>query len=172
MSSQSDNYGTRDSSDITKQKKDRLNYLLRPPTFPLYSPQSFEYIYSFEAGNVLCNCSDSFMNAPIINYVGSAQTPTRGSGGFLSSITTAWFPVARALTYRVFLVECPTMSGPCPMTGGVIISTTNSPVLPSSQSSWTYTPTAGTYKRIFAFVVAYGRTRQSLPGIYSPEFSV
>lgn len=172
MSSQSVPYTTRDSSDITKQKKDNLIYLERNKLkLPYYLPQSFNYMYSFNSGFEFCNCDDVIPATPQINYSVSAQSPSRGSGGTLTSITLAWFPVLRVSKYQVFLVECSSMTGPCPMTGGQIISTYQSGFLDNTTLSYTYTPVAGT-KRVFAFVFAYGRTRQSLPGIYSPEFSV
>ena len=173
MSSQSEPYTTRDSSDITKQKRDKLVYLEKnKPNLPYYLPQSFNYMYSFNAGFEFCNCDDVVPRTPQINYLSSSQTPSRGSGGTsLSSITFAWFSVLGVSKYQVFLVECPLMTGPCPMTGGQIIPTHQSGFLDNTILSYTHTPIAGT-KRIFAFVFAYGRTRQSLPGIYSPEFSV
>ena len=172
MSSQSEPYTTRDSSDITKQKRDKLVYLERNKLkLPYYLPQSFEYMYSFNSGFEFCNCDDVIPATPQINYSVSTQSPSRGSGGNLTSITLAWFSVLRASKYQVFLVECPSMIGPCPMTGGQIISTHQSGFLDNNILSYTYTPVFGT-KRVFAFVFAYGRTRQSLPGIYSPEFSV
>jgi hypothetical protein len=173
MSSQSEPYTTRDSSDIIKQKRDKLIYLeKKKPTLPYYLPQSFNYRYSFNAGFQFCNCDDVIPATPQINYSVSAQSPSRGSGeNYLSSIILAWFPVLRVSKYQVFLVECSSMTGPCPMTGGQIISTYQSEFLDNTTLSYPYTPVAGT-KRVFAFVFAYGRTRQSLPGIYSPEFSV
>ena len=172
MSSQSVPYTTRDSSDITKQKKDNLIYLERNKLkLPYYLHQSFNYMYSFNSGFEFCNCDDVIPATPQINYSVSAQSPSRGSGGTLTSITLAWFPVLRVSKYQVFLVECSSMTGPCPMTGGQIISTYQSGFLDNTTLSYTYTPVAVT-KRVFAFVFAYGRTRQSLPGIYSPEFSV
>jgi len=176
MSSQSEPYTTRDSSDITKQKKDNLIYLEKNKLkLPYYLPQSFNYMYSFNSGFEFCNCDDVIPATPQINYSVSAQSPSRGSGGTggtLISITLAWFPVLRVSKYQVFLVECPLMTGTCPMTGGQIISTHQSGFLDNNILSYTYTPVTGTTKRVFAFVFAYGRTRQSLPGIYSPEFSV
>lgn len=172
MSSQSVPYTTRDSSDITKQKRDNLVYLEQNKLkLPYYLPQSFNYMYSFNAGFQFCNCDDVVPSTPQINYSISTQSPSRGSGGTLTSITLAWFPILRVSKYQIFLVECPLMTGPCPMTGGQIISTHQSGFLDNTILSYNYIPVAGT-KRVYAFVFAYGRTRQSLPGIYSPEFSV
>ena len=190
---------TRDSSDITKQKKDKIAFREKNSnraTFPAWTSSSFEYNNSVNNGFIQCfKCCDNVtITTPQLDYSNSSQKLENYLGNlYLTKITVAWNLVKCATNYKVFLVECQSNdtstesdeTKACP--SNFILRTGTSPsftyelqysfmseYLSYNTTRWSKTFCASSRNaKIYAFVFAYDSSGNRSPtNNYSIRFSV